>query len=40
MYDSFETYKDGIDIQFLYRDNVIYLVQTKKGNKFIDGGRI
>lgn len=30
MYDSFETYKDGIDIQFLYRDNVIYLVQRKK----------
>lgn len=30
IYDSFETYKDGIDIQFLYRDNVIYLVQRKK----------
>ena len=30
MYDSFETYKDGIDILFLYRDNVIYLVQRKK----------
>ena len=30
LYDSFEIYKDGIDIQFLYRDNVIYLVQRKK----------
>ena len=37
MYDSFETYKDGIDIQFLYRDNVIYLVQRKKETNSLTG---
>ena len=32
LYDSFEIYKDGLDIQFLYRDNAIYLIQRKKEN--------
>ena len=30
LYDSFEIYKDGLDIHFLYRDNAIYLIQRKK----------
>ena len=32
LYDSFEIYKDGLDIHFLYRDNAIYLIQRKKEN--------
>lgn len=32
LYDSFEIYKEGLDIQFLYRDNAIYLIQRKKEN--------
>ena len=32
LYDSFEIYKDGLDIHFLYRDNAIYLIQQKKEN--------
>ena len=32
LYDSFEIYKDRLDIHFLYRDNAIYLIQRKKEN--------
>lgn len=32
LYDSFEIYKDELDIHFLYRDNAIYLIQRKKEN--------